>query len=158
MNVSPALNNLRNFAKQFQGVLDLIPELEEVQSLENNIRELRLQLTSLEEQKSSILSDMEDAKNEIEIVKEEVDRSIASASENAKEIIERGIKTVNEYEEKSKERLSKAQEDHNKHSEKLSIFITEQENKLADLMFKSDAKEKEYNDLVDNINKLKAKF
>ena len=87
-NLSPstAITDLQFLANRFRGLLDLIPKLEGIKSLEDYSSELVANVSKLEKSQDEAKAALLDAKKEVQAARDAVADILTNASDKAKQI------------------------------------------------------------------------
>jgi len=133
-SVTAGLENLRNLGRMYQGVLSLIPQLEEIESLENNVAELREQLETLSNEKDFLLADMKRVKDMTKAEMDKADEYVQRANGQYTVIMSQAEDEVIKIKKEMNDELAKMRADANLEMDKIMTFVQGKERESNELI------------------------
>lgn len=158
LSPTAAVTDLLWLQKRFEGILALLPKLEEVSSLESYAAELKSSIKGYEKEQAEAAAAKSAAQKEAAAAQTAAADAIALATEKAEQIIS------NAKEEAEKARQAARESAANEVIELQNQKLQKQKEvatlhaKVTTLAAEIEAQQKAYDDLVSMINDLKAKF
>ena len=153
-----AISDIQWFAKRAKGVIDILPKLEEISSLENNIKELKNQ----KEQSQKEIKELDEHKNKasdfIKEVIQETDNVRSVAATEAKAIVEKAKGEAQLIVGKAQVEAQKLNDQQMSYLNSTDKQINEKKLELDNLNSKVDFSRETLSNLEKEIDGLKKKF
>lgn len=153
-----ALDDLRFLEKRFRGILELIPQLEDVSSLDSQIKEFTVSVEKLKFDYASAKEDLIKAKDAVSYSASEAKTIVQNAVDQSEAIIDNAKDEAKAITNAAKDEASDLVAVANAQVQNILSEKTSKEKSLAALDVSIKEKQDIYNDLTSKLAALKSKL
>lgn len=153
-----AIADLQALAARFKNLIDLIPKLEAIKSLEDYANELKTNIKKLEDAQDVAKGNLAEAESEVQLARDSVAVVVTRAEEQAKSLLADAKVQAEEMRLASRESASKEVLELQTQKVQKQEEIDALQDRVNTLMSDLEAAQSSYDKLTAAINDLKAKF